>query len=100
MGDIGSPTHPHSHVLSIKTWVLKTWEVGSFFLEKEKRGGKKERKEEGEGSRRKKKRKREGRSRQGRKTKRKKQKRKERKGRKEPKRVEIILGACATIKMH
>ena len=38
MGDIGSPTHPHSHVLSIKTWVLKTWEVEVFFLEKE--GGK------------------------------------------------------------
>ena len=35
MGDIGSPTHPHSHVLSIKTWVLKTWEV--VFLEKEKK---------------------------------------------------------------
>ena len=26
VGDIGSPTHPHSHVLSIKTW-----EVGRFF---------------------------------------------------------------------
>ena len=35
MGDIRSPTHPHSHVLSIKTWVLKTWEV--VFLEKEKK---------------------------------------------------------------
>ena len=32
MGDIGSPTHPHSHVLSIKTW-----EVGSFFREEAKK---------------------------------------------------------------
>ena len=32
MGDIGSPTHPHSHVLSIKTW-----EVGNFFREEAKK---------------------------------------------------------------
>ena len=45
MGDIGSPTHPHSHVLSIKTWVLKTWEVEVFFRKREK-GEKKGRGEE------------------------------------------------------
>ena len=36
------PTHPHSHVL-----MLKTWEVGSFFEDKPKRGKKKQ-KEKGE----------------------------------------------------
>ena len=37
MGDIGSPTHPYSHVLSIKTWVLKTWEVKLFLGERERK---------------------------------------------------------------
>ena len=51
MGDIGSPTHPHSHVLSIKTWVLKTWEVEVVFLEKEKKEKKETKVGEGEGNR-------------------------------------------------
>ena len=42
MGDIGSLTHPHSHVLSIKTWVLKTGEVEVFFWRKRKRREKEE----------------------------------------------------------
>ena len=41
MGDIGSPTHPHSHVLSIKTW-----EVEVFFKKEREKEKKKENKRE------------------------------------------------------
>ena len=51
MGDIGSPTRPHSHVLNIKTWVLKTWEVEVVFWEKEKKEKKKDKSRGGESKR-------------------------------------------------
>ena len=41
MGDIGSPTHPHSHVLSIKTW-----EVEVFFKKEREKEKKNENKRE------------------------------------------------------
>ena len=41
MGDIGSPTHPHSHVLSIKTWEVKV-----FFKKEREKEKKKENKRE------------------------------------------------------
>ena len=41
MGDIGSPTHPHSHVLSIKTWKVEV-----FFEKEREKEKKKENKRE------------------------------------------------------
>ena len=54
MGDIRSPTHPHSHVLSIKTMVVEVFFLGGASLCKKKpktREAKKEglRREEGKG---------------------------------------------------